>query len=354
MSFFQNPFDEYQGYWNLGDIKAFSLTFKVPTNKNFNGDAMIAWNGDPYDLSVNNTLTFNFAIDSDFKNWATFSVNVAGATPSATKAVEIRDILNATPAFSDWYTAYVDNVVKGGGPAGVGGVKNQSQRVYVRQNKMKTNFRTYITNSGAELVLKFNKYCGVADIPSYFDKDSITNRFNSSESQGRLVRLSHPITAISVGSPTYVTAPNHGLSTSNTVYIAATDSTPVLDGGPYTVTVLDSNTFTVPVSVTGAGIMGEFMQPFEYQIVTDAGLNYLNLNADWAHLRGRTDYFSFTKNTFDSNTPPRITQQLIYQAGAKAGGLAKKILYTYSGTNTTPTTTCEIPYVLQSSDLIVP
>lgn len=63
------------------------------------------------------------------------------------------------------------------------------------------------------------------------------------------------ITAISIANPTQVTSANHGLTTGEAVLIAGTNSTPALTG-PYTVTVLDGNTFTVPVNVTVAGTTG--------------------------------------------------------------------------------------------------
>lgn len=63
------------------------------------------------------------------------------------------------------------------------------------------------------------------------------------------------ITAISIANPTHVTSANHGLVSGEAILIAGTNSTPALTG-PYTVTVLDGNTFTVPVNVTVAGTAG--------------------------------------------------------------------------------------------------
>ena len=57
MSFFQNVFNqEYQGYLNTGSDRQYSLTFKIPANQN-SQDYQFAYNAEPYDLSVNNTLT---------------------------------------------------------------------------------------------------------------------------------------------------------------------------------------------------------------------------------------------------------------------------------------------------------
>jgi hypothetical protein len=346
MSFFQNLFDaEYEGYWTLGDYKGYSLTFKVPANKN-KGEAFIAWNTEPYDLSASGNLTINFAYDPEFKNFASLTVNVAGATPGATLASEIRDILNSTAGFSDWFTAGIDNSTRGGGERAGGPF-----RLFIRQKKSNTAFRTYVSNTGAELKLKFNKFAGVADIPSYFEKDTIANRFATPESNGRLIRLSHVITGNTAANPSVVTSVAHGLSTNDVVYFVDSNSTPTLNGSRVaTVTGLD--TFTVPVNVTTAGTTGEWLNANEYQIVTDYGLDYSAMLGDWAHLRGRTSSYMFAKNTIDGSD--RITTQIVWQAGAKAGQLAKKIVNTYSGANTTPSTAIELPYVLTASDLLTP
>jgi hypothetical protein len=340
MSFFQNLFDEYQGCWTLGDYKKYSLTFKVPGNKN-RPESFICWNSEPYDLSSLNSLTFNFAIDSEFKNFASMSINVAGATPSATKASEIRDILNANANFSSWFVAGIMADDK----------LSSVNRVYIRQKRPATNFRFYVSNSGAERKLKFNKYGGIADIPSFFDKDTIANRFETEEANNKLIRLSRSISGNTVANPTVITSTNHGLSNGDTVYITGSNSTPTIDG-QRTVTVTGTNTFTVPVNVTTAGTTGEWLGQTEYEILTDANVDYTSYMADWQHLRGRTDVFMFYKNTVDGSN--RITSQIQWQAGAKAGDLAKRILYTYSGANTNPTTQLEIPYVLTASDLLRP
>ena len=63
---------------------------------------------------------------------------------------EIVDILNNNSNFKDWYTA---------------GIYNKNQ-IGIRQKRPSTQFHTYISNSEAEFVLKFNKNAGIADIPS--------------------------------------------------------------------------------------------------------------------------------------------------------------------------------------------
>lgn len=64
------------------------------------------------------------------------------------------------------------------------------------------------------------------------------------------------ITSSSVANPTVITATAHGFASGDYVTIAGhTGSTPAL-AGPYVVTVLTANTFTIPVAVTVGGTGG--------------------------------------------------------------------------------------------------
>lgn len=65
------------------------------------------------------------------------------------------------------------------------------------------------------------------------------------------------ISAASIANPTVVTSASHGLVSNQTIYIQSSNSTPVIDGSRV-VTVLTTNTFTVPVNVTVAGTFGEW------------------------------------------------------------------------------------------------
>lgn len=59
------------------------------------------------------------------------------------------------------------------------------------------------------------------------------------------------ITAVTQANPAVVTAPNHGLSTGNTVYISNIGGMTQLNGNSYMVTVVDANDFTINVNSTG-------------------------------------------------------------------------------------------------------
>jgi hypothetical protein len=65
------------------------------------------------------------------------------------------------------------------------------------------------------------------------------------------------ITNISAADPTVITCDNHNLQTGRVITISGSNSTPSIDG-TYQVTVIDDNTFSVPVSVTVPGTSGSF------------------------------------------------------------------------------------------------
>lgn len=67
--------------------------------------------------------------------------------------------------------------------------------------------------------------------------------------------LSGTITSNTVANPTVITSTAHGLITGKTVVITGSNSTPSING-TWQVTVVDANTFSVPVNVTVAGTAG--------------------------------------------------------------------------------------------------
>lgn len=177
MPFFQNPFNqEFRGSMPFGD-RQYSLTFSVPANKN-QSQTMISYNAEPYNFSTYNTLTINFAIDVDYKNYASISVNVAGSTASATKASEVVTALNANAGFSAWFIASLAD------PTGQVVTGNQ---VLIRP--LKQQIRVYITNAGAEQKLRFNAKAGVAELPSYYARDTVANRFAFPDGNACLIQL---------------------------------------------------------------------------------------------------------------------------------------------------------------------
>lgn len=183
MAFYQNLFDEeFRGNWVLSD-RQYILTFTCPPNKN-KSDWQLAWNVGPWDFSVVNTLTLNFAFDTDFKNYSALTINVAGATPAATTAQEVVALLNANATFADMFLAELSPV-----PGSTPFPTAWTILIRAKPNRVKRNVRLWISNTGAETKMRFNKQAGVAELPTYFDRHTIENRFNFPDSVGLLIHL---------------------------------------------------------------------------------------------------------------------------------------------------------------------
>jgi hypothetical protein len=193
MPFYMNPFNqEYKGLYPQVDHHAFAkslITYTVPNNKN-NSTAMIAWNTEPYDFSSLPNLTINYAVNSvnDFKGFSALVVNVAGATAAATTAREVATALNANVTFDTWFTARAQNVTENNG-------SQPTQSVLIQAKKQQTQIKAYMSITGAESLLGFNKNAGIAELPTYFTKDIITNSHNAN-SAGQLIELDGTDTAI--------------------------------------------------------------------------------------------------------------------------------------------------------------
>ena len=80
----------------------------------------------------------------------------------------------------------------------------------------------------------------------------------TSPNHGLLTSTNLQITAINIGTQAeIITSVNHLLKTGDKVYLADTDCVPVIDiDAKFTVTVTDSNKFTIPFEVTSAGSTG--------------------------------------------------------------------------------------------------
>ena len=190
MPFYMNPFNqEYKGMFPQVDHHAFAkplITYTVPNNKNTN-TAMIAWNTEPYDFSSLTDLTINCATNPDH-GFSALTINVSGATPGATTALEVATALNANATFADRFNAVAQNVTENNGSA-------PTQSVLIKSTIEQTQIRTYMSNSGAEQLLGFNKNAGIAELPSFFSKDNIVN-YHLPNSAGQLIELDGTDTAI--------------------------------------------------------------------------------------------------------------------------------------------------------------
>lgn len=181
MPYFQNVFDqEFVGALVLGD-RQLSLNFRVKGNINTSIE-MVAWNREPYNLSADTSLTFNYSLDSGH-TWAARTINVTSlaASSSAVTCQEIANALNADALWKELYLAYVVSEPKAG------------NFLKVRSLKPRERWKTYISNSSAESVVRFNKKAGVAELPSYFSRHTIANINTYSDSIGLLIELSNPV-----------------------------------------------------------------------------------------------------------------------------------------------------------------
>jgi hypothetical protein len=276
MSFFQNVFAaDFEGNWVLGD-RHHSPKFVVRQNSGRGNEYVVVHNEGPYDLSGDDadgtnscdTLEIMYALREP-KNWAEISVDItAGAASSAAVTPgEIVAALNDDTLFAERFTASLSNFE---------GYANRT-RVSIRQKKPITEMRFYIKNGRAEEKLRFNARAGVQELPVYFARHTMENRFAYDDSQNQLIALD---------------------------ITSEVDLNVILD------------------AVDAHGVAMEF------------GWDGTTEQADWQLLRGRSGLFDFTND--DGSTDPNT--KIIYPAGALAGDLAKKIIVSGADTFVLPHT----------------
>lgn len=179
MSFFMNVFDsEFRGSILTAD-RQYTPTFKCVANTN-RSDYMLSGNSEPFDFSTYNTLTLSFCFDSKFNNYANVAVNIAGATPASTSASEVVTALNANGTFSSFFVAQTFST----------SLYNQTgKKVLIKSVKPKSNFKAYVVNTSAEYIIAFNKNAPICEIPSYFERYAIQNRFDYPDYVERMLLL---------------------------------------------------------------------------------------------------------------------------------------------------------------------
>lgn len=138
---------------------------------------------------------------------------------------------------------------------------NDSRYFYVENNDvvlMTGNFdssdslRFYFYMRPNQLVI--NKRVGaVTNITNSIEIDSISAK-------------SGAISNISVTANAVITSVSHGLQTGNKVIITGSNSTPSVDGIQL-ITVIDSNTFSIPVTTTIAGNSGSWQKAIDVKVV---------------------------------------------------------------------------------------
>lgn len=388
MPFFLNVFDsDFTGVLALDD-RQYSLDFKIKANVNTQ-TWMTAWNLEPYPLNgtdtfgnTNNTLTFNYSFD-DGHHYAALAINVNptgpvqyAADPNNVMAFEIVNALNANPTFQALYLAYVTQEKNPGKgiSAGVienipnwGGTQGLLNWIVIKSVRRQIDtWKSYISNTGAEQVLQFNKRAGVAELPSYFARHTIANANIYPDSNATLIQLTptggtnydttiitnaglyppvYNLSSIATSGNTLTFTTNENVNLFVNQSIIVSGVTPTGYDVTYQVSTITSlNSFTVAVVGTGGlgtGGSGGQIQPMIYP------------RQDWQLMRGRSGSFQFQNNVVDGLD--RIIQSVEYGAGSQPGDLALMTQYNYGGlTGGNPSQVLQIPYVLQYSDMIVP
>lgn len=333
----QNPTDsEFQGNLFLDD-RQFNLTFKVKGNSPNSSMLFQGWNPAPYDVSTNKILTINYSVDAG-NNWASFAIADVGSgavSSSTATAYEIVNALNNNSTFSALYTASVATDNRG------------NFYPSFAANRARERFKTYISNTGAEIALRFNKKAGVAELPGYMDRHTIANKSIYPDGLGMLVALdpttTRDQTIIDDAGLSYVVGLTSGSATitiANTAPFAVGDSIEVYNGTTSQAKLISS--ISANVSITANSTWGG---------ATGVGKVCI-LHTDYQLLRGRSGYFMFSNQTVDGSS--RVISKISYPAGAKVGDLAVKTTYSYTASQTAPDKICPVPYVLTASDLVIP
>ncbi len=288
MSFFQNPLP-----WDFHGIwvlgdRQLCPEFRCPSNKGRADEHVTAWNAPNYDLSGN---------DADGDSTDTLVIKYAKNDLKSWFSLSINIATGAVSSSAVTAAEIVANlnaneIFATHFVASITVTENASERrINIKQKAAIGSFRFFIVNGRAEEKLNFNKKAGVAELPGFFGRHTIGNYPTYTDGQSMLILL----------------------DTANTV---------------------DENIIDNAVDHNGVSL----------------GFSSATVKADYELLRGRSGIFTFQKMTVDGSD--RITQIIEYHAGARAGDLARKIAYTYSGANTKPAQITEIPYTLQSGDLI--
>lgn len=313
MSFYQNPFfQEYKGNLVLGDRQC-NKTFTCPLHsQRGHAEVISVFANSVYDLTVSDPdttllkyLTINFATDPNLRYFSSFTVDTSAAAAAATQAnvIDIVNGLNANTTFASYFTANLLRTNKSNNlpPTNLNAQANAlfGSDTYIKiiSKLPPDRLKFYISNTGAETILRFNARAGVAELPTYFDRHTVANLTNSDfpDCIGLLIAL------------------DPSLNVDAAVIDKAVDAKGVSKG-------FDHNT----------------------------------VQADYELLRGDSGLFMFQKITHDS--AGNIAQIIEYPAGAKVGDFARKINYWRNGgaLGSNPYQITEEPYTLQTADMLTP
>ncbi|MHA2043221.1 MAG: hypothetical protein ACW99G_00420 [Candidatus Thorarchaeota archaeon] len=304
MTYYQNVFTtDFRGTFPLADRSATPL-WTCPGNSGRGDENVIAWAEGPYDLSGSDAdststadLNINLALSGgDYRKWISISVDItsAAASTSAVTALEINAALNADSVFTSYFTATLGKFDSG------------ADRVIITQKLPVTRIRFYIVNGAAESVLLFNARAGVSELPTYFHRHIVYLGLTADE-QAQFSQEAHNILL---------------------------ELDPEDAGGASNV---DDDIISNAVDRFGNNL----------------GFDPADVLEDWELMvNNQSGLYIFKKQTVDGSD--RITEIIEYHAGAEVGDLGRKTTFTYTAANTNPDEIFEVPYVLESGDLITP
>jgi len=171
MPFFQNVFDfEFRGSL-FGSDRQYQTTWNIPANTN-RSDYMVNAQTGPYDLSSvgNDVFTMFYAYDPSLLGYSQLNVTLVGADMTAVTAQEVVTSLNGNAIFSSMFQASVfSSQYYPFAPSMV--------LIKYTKNAGGRHIRAYIANTGAETVLQYNRKAPIRELPTYFERWDMQERF---------------------------------------------------------------------------------------------------------------------------------------------------------------------------------
>lgn len=171
MSFFQNVFNFEFRPTIFGSDRQYQTTWNVPANVN-SPEYMINHQVGPYDLSApgNNVLTLMYAYDPSLLGYSPLNAAITGADMTAVTASEVVSSLNSNSIFSGMFQASLFSARN---------FPFAPQKILIKYTKNAGggHIRAYITNTGAETVLQYNRNSPIRQLPTYYERWDMQERF---------------------------------------------------------------------------------------------------------------------------------------------------------------------------------
>lgn len=309
MAFYANPFcEDFQGNWVLADRHQ-SLSLFCPRNSGRGDERTVSWVDGPFDLSgtdadgnASNILRIYYSLHVPFERWASMEVDITATATDMTAVThaEVVSSLNDDNGFSAWFVASQNS---------------NNSRTEIRSKKSGIDFRYYIDFTNAEASLQFNSRIGIGELPTYFDRHQVLHLFNSAEAINQYKDESGHLTVLNQ--------------------------------------LVRLNPYNYSTNPTGSIVHANIVDNAVDEKNNPKEFSSTNVREDWELLEGRSGLFVFQNVCLDANGD--IAQVIEYQAGARAGDVAKRICYVRTGgAGSNPVQVTEEPYTLTDADLVEP